>query len=91
MDKVWLVVQESNVDGEICFNPTPCVSKATAKELLKQEKATILKESYHFGGYDELSLNDMFEIEEDDERWFINDPCDDYYEELMIVEKDIQD
>lgn len=60
-----------------------------AKEVLKEEKETILTESFHFGGANPEEFEENFEIEEDETRWFINDQCDDYYEYIYIVEKEI--
>jgi hypothetical protein len=33
LQRVYMVIQESNVDGEILFNAVPCTSKETAKGL----------------------------------------------------------
>ena len=38
MDKIWLVTQESNVDGEILFNVTPCATEEVAKKVFEQLK-----------------------------------------------------
>jgi len=85
MGKIWLVTQESNVDGEIFLNVVPCVSEETAKRIMQEEKETILNECHHYVGHYE-----DYEIEESDERFFINDPCDDYYEEIKVFEAEIQ-
>jgi hypothetical protein len=85
LQKVYIVLQESNVDGELIINPVPCMSLEAAKKVLADEKRTILRESYHFGGRD---LDD-FEVEDEDEHFYINDPCDDYHEDITIVEKNI--
>jgi hypothetical protein len=88
MEKIWLVTQESNVDGEILFNVVPCVSEETAKKIMQEEKETILNESHHFGN--SVDPYDDFEIEESGNTFFINDPCDDYYEEIKVFEAEIQ-
>lgn len=85
LQKSYIVLQESNVDGELIINPVPCMSMEAAKKVLADEKRTILRESYHFGGRD----LDEFEVEEDDEHFYINDPSDDYYENIKIIEKNI--
>lgn len=82
--KVFILVQESNVDGEILVNATPCHDEATAKQLMAQEIKTLKKES-HFAHCDE---NDIF-IEETSDTYFIKDETDDYHEYLKIEEKEI--
>lgn len=42
MDKIWIVLQESNIDGDIIINVIPCISEKTAKEVLKNVKNTII-------------------------------------------------
>ena len=91
IEKIWIVTQESNVDGEIMFNVTPCICKETAKQVFEQGIDTILKESCHFGGYTKEEREELFEVEDKgDGRFFITDPYDDYYEEFLMYEKDIQ-
>lgn len=87
--RVWIVQQESNVDGEIIINSVPCASLEAARKVLQDEKETILNESPHYDHYTPEELEEEFEIEEDDDRWYINDPCDDYYEDIKIIEKNI--
>lgn len=89
-NKIYLVQQESNVDGEITFNVIPCSSLEKAKEVLEKEKKWVKNEAYHFQNYTEEELEEEFEIEESETRWYINDPSDDYYEEITIVEKEIE-
>lgn len=86
LTKSYLVVQESNVDGEILVNVVPCASLEIAKRVLRDEKNTILKESHHFSN---LSEDDMeyIDMEETDTSFYINDNTDDYYEDIKIVER----
>ena len=79
--KVFLVKQESNCDGEVLFNVTPCKDMETAKKVMEDEVKTLLTESYHYNG--------IFTIEHYEERFFISDNCDDYYEKITIEEKEI--
>jgi hypothetical protein len=88
MDKIWIVLQESNVDGELIINATPCESLGLAKEVLKEEKEYILNESFHYSRMSDEDMKEM-EIEETDTSYYINDPCDDYYEDIKIIEKNI--
>ena len=50
--KVFLVKQESNCDGEILFNVTPCKDMETAKKVMEDEVKTLLTESVHYDGID---------------------------------------
>jgi hypothetical protein len=88
MDKIWIVLQESNVDGELIIDATPCESLELAKVVLKDEKNFILNETYHFSNLSDSDMEEM-EIEETDTSYYINDPCDDYYEDIKIIEKTI--
>jgi hypothetical protein len=87
LQKVYIVQQESNVDGELIINAVPCTTLETARKILQDEKNTILHESHHYMGRTKDELEEDFYIEESDDRWYINDPCDDYYEDIQIVEK----
>ena len=89
LQRVWIVQQESNVDGEIIVNSVPCASLEVARKVLQDEKYTILQDSPHYDHYTPEELEEEFEIEEDDDRWYINDPCDDYYEDIKIIEKEV--
>lgn len=88
LQRAYMVIQESNVDGEMLFNAVPCTSMEAAKAVLAQEKETILNESHHFGDLTEDDMDEM-EVEEDEKRFYINDPCDDYYEDIRIETKNI--
>ena len=87
IEKIWLVTQESNVDGEIIFNVVPCISKETAKKVMQEEIKTLLAAS-HFK--DVFSWKDGFTFEETDTSWYVEDEFDDYYECINIEEKEIQ-
>lgn len=88
LTKSYLVVQESNVDGDILVNVVPCASLGIAKRVLRDEKELILNDSYHFGKINNTDVDIAeFEIEESDTSFYINDPCDDYYEDIKIVER----
>ena len=87
MTKIFIVLQESNVDGVIIINAVPCASLNLARKVLKEEKETILNESFHYMGRTKKELEEDFEIEETKDSWYINDPYDDYYEDIKIVDK----
>lgn len=87
MEKIWLVIQESNVDGQILVNVVPCSCEETAKEVLDQEIHTLMNEG-HYTDYQEWP--DDFIVEKTDCTFFIKDTCDDYYEDIRIEERQIQ-
>jgi len=87
IEKIWLVTQESNVDGQIMFNVVPCVSEETAKKVMQDEIRTLLNES-HFIAFTDRP--DDFILEQTETSYYIEDTCDDYYEDINIEEKQIQ-
>ena len=87
IEKIWLVTQESNVDGQIMFNVVPCVSEETAKKVMQDEIRTLLNES-HFIAF--IDRPDDFVLEQTETSYYIEDTCDDYYEDINIEEKEIQ-
>lgn len=89
MEKIFLLIQESNVDGEILINVTPCATIEIARKLMKQEVFTLLNESIHYSGFSDSKLKGYFIIEETKDYYFIKDKNDDYYEYLKIDEKEI--
>lgn len=86
MAKIWLVIQESKVDGEILFNTVPCANEEVAKKVMQDEIKILLNES-HFVGY--VDRPDDFIVEQTDYSYYIEDMCDDYYENICIDEKEI--
>lgn len=87
MEKIYLVIQESNVDGELFFNVVPCNTLEVAKEVMRREKETILNESPRYKNYKECPED--YRFEEDDESVYISILCDDYYENIYIQEKEV--
>lgn len=87
IEKIWLVTQESNVDGQIMFNVVPCISEETAKKIMQDEIKTLLNES-HFIAF--IDRPDDFILEQTETSYYIEDTCDDYYEDINIEEKQIQ-
>ena len=85
MAKIWLVIQESCVDGEILFNATPCATEEVARTAFEQVKKQVHTLG-HFSNYED----DDYEVDSDTEdEYYINDPCDDYYENIFISEREI--
>ena len=83
-EKIFILVQESCINGEILVNVTPCRTEKTAKRVMKQELATLKK----YGHYAECEEGDLY-IEETSDTYFMKDQCDDYYEYFKIEEKEI--
>ncbi len=97
-EKVWIVKQESNVDGELHFNVVPCKDMETAKRVLAEEVNTLLAESPKYkdakrwiDGDDTLNYDDCpYSWENDkDDAFYISCTCDDYHELITIEEKEI--
>ena len=97
MAKVWLVKQESCVDGVMIFNVVPCASEERAKEVMAKEVETLLNEG-HFSTarpYIDGEVEDMDDCDfvwenENEYGFYINDLCDDYHELIVVEEKEIQ-
>ena len=87
MEKIWIVTQESKVDGQILFNVVPCFCEETAKQVMQDEIKTLLNESHFIALVDRP---DDFIVEQTEYSYYIEDTCDDYYEDINIVEKEIQ-
>ena len=98
MEKVYIVLQESNVDGEIITNVVPCISKETAKAIMDKEIRTLLSSGKYKGldldeierGQNDANADCDFYLERDDTTFFLNCLYDDYYEKIDILEKEIQ-
>lgn len=86
MEKIYLVIQESNVDGELFFNAVPCASLEIARKVMQKEKEEILKE-YRYKGFEECPED--YQFEEDEDSVYINILDDDYYEDIHIEEKEM--
>ena len=51
MDKVYIVLQESNCDGQILIEVTPCADLETAKKTMQDEINTLLTESNKYSAF----------------------------------------
>ena len=80
LTKTYVLVQESNVDGDIVSDIIPCVSMDVAKRVMREKKNYLL---HVYGHFKDCDVNEM-EVEEGEQRYFIQDPSDDYYELLYI-------
>ena len=80
---VFLVQQESNVDGNVIFDVTPCKDRETAEKLFN-EKIKTIRSKGHFDHEDEY-----FTVSEEEDHYFITDGCDDYYEDITIVKSKV--
>ena len=88
MEKVYIVLQESNVDGERLINVTPCADLHSAKAVMDEEIRTLLTESHKYQGLDldeiERDQNDEdadcdYYLERDETSFFLEITCDDYF------------
>lgn len=84
--KIFLVMWESNVNGEPIFDVTPCRTLASAREQLKANIEEILGHG-HFMWVDKEDCT----IEKDDNSYFITDETDDYWEHTYIRAKELID
>lgn len=98
MEKVYIVLQESNVDGERLINVTPCADLHSAKAVMDEEIRTLLTESHKYQGLDldeiERLQNDEdadcgYYLERDETSFYLEITCDDYFEKIDIIEKPI--
>ena len=97
MDKIWIFLQESNVNGEILINVTPCADLESAKAEMAEEIDTLLSD----GKYSGLNLDEIerdqndedadcdYTLERDETSFYLSCDYDDYYEKLDIFEKEI--
>lgn len=83
-EKIYIVVWESNVDGERLFQVAPCRTLEAAKKQLKQNIYEIFNNG-HFMGINK----DDCTIESKDTSFFINDETDDYWDDTYITEKEL--
>ena len=80
---IWLVKQESNVDGERIFSVTPCSSLEIAKEVMQKAIDIILSDGF-FKGYKDGE--DWASVERRENEFFISASYDSY-DELIEIEK----
>ena len=98
---VFNVIQESNVDGEILVNVTPCASFNAAKAVMDEEIRTPLTDEH--SKYYGLNLDEMekrtndeddwdndFNVERTEDHIYITCNVDDYHEYIEIEEKVLQ-
>lgn len=97
--KIYLVTQESNVDGRFFFNVTPCKDKETAAKVVADEVHTLLTESTKYDGALDY-IEGRKEVDDDcpftwdgsldgSDGFYIATTCDDYFEQIIIEEKEI--
>ena len=97
-EKVWIVKQESNDDGEMHFFTQPCKDEATAKSVLREWKEALLTKHpkycdakpYINGEKDPDDQMCCFEWEDHDAGFYIKILGDDYYENITIEEEEIR-
>ena len=82
MEKIWLVIQKSNVDGESLLDITPCSTETVAKNIFKSAIKKIKTEG-HF------SEKGEYQITKTNESYDIYDENDDYSENVEIEVYDV--
>lgn len=92
LGNVWVLLIESNVDGDIIISTSICATIERAKKELADFKKSIFTDEYsRFKSDSENKTREVFEIEETETSFYINDPCDDYYHNVRIYEQDIHE
>ena len=97
MDKIWIFLQESNVNGEMIINVTPCADLETAKAEMAEEIDTLLSEGKYSGldldeierGQNDEDADCDYTLERDETSFYLSCNYDDYYEKLDILEKEV--
>lgn len=86
--QIYLVLIESNVDGEHFVDAVPCENMKRAKEVINACKEELLSESVHYSKpLDELKNDDGFVVIDKEDRFSISDNYDDYWEDYHIIKK----
>ncbi len=97
-EKVWVVKQESNCDGEYLFNVVVCKDYETARKVMGKEVHTLLTEAKPYLGAFDYILGDK-EADDDcpyswenenDDSFYISVINDDYHELITIDEVEIK-
>lgn len=84
--KIFNVVWESNANGEIFIAVYPCDSLEVAKAKVNECKENVLSE----GRFSWKNIeNDCTTESYGEERYFIKDNTDDYYEDIYILESNL--
>ena len=89
--KIFNLIQESNVDGEIIVNVIPCASAELAQKAMDDEIATLISDSHKYKNLNINNPSDDFIVERCEGHTFIKVVNDDYYEEFRIDEKEVVD
>ena len=86
---VWILLQESNVDGEVITNAVPFATESKAIKAFEDTKKAILTEYHHYKQFNKEELEEYFTIEDSENGYFIEDNSDDYYELVRIEKKKV--
>lgn len=85
MNKIYILVQESTVDGEFSVNVTPCATMEVARAKMQKEYDTLRKE----GHYSELEEHEDYTTTITENSIDMFDNFNNYSEFLHIEEKEI--
>ena len=83
-EKIYLVMWESNVNGKLFLNATPCRTLEAAEKKMEENIEEILG-CGHFMHADK----EVCTIVKDDNSYFIADETDDYWENTYIRVKEL--
>lgn len=86
MKEIWLVIQESEVAGQLYFNVVPCASEEAAKQVMLEEVSTLMNEG-HFIAYIDRPYD--FKLKQTETSYCIEDTLDAYYEDIRIEKREI--
>ena len=87
--RIFNLIQESNVDGEIIVNVIPCASAELAQKVMDDEIATLISDSPNYKNLNVNNPSDDFIVERSERHTFIKKVNDDYYEDFRIDEKEV--
>lgn len=89
MDKIYLVVEELNLSGNITFNIIPCINKERAFEeaekLIEQERLKLIEE---IGSIDDLTEEDG---EEEENRYYYGEDAVQYGDSYLDIHIEVKD
>lgn len=81
---IFNVIWESNVDGEILYEVYPCDTIEVARTKMTEFKNEVLINGHFLN----ISTDDCT-IETDEDRYFIMDNTDDYWEDILIKKSNL--
>lgn len=81
---IYNVVWESNVDGDFFVQVNPCDTLEAAIAKVEENKNEVLTNGHFMA----VEPEDVYE-ENNERHYFIMDNCDNYYEDIYIIESNL--